>query len=120
MARCGPNVAHSRSGEASSQKQESCLHCCAAQADLYNEVHPNKAFPDGAPYWTYDAGANETYNFRSAVLRYFLLYYVHYCMQFCTVYGSVYGTVYCAFPNGPACVTRGLGCTLRRGDEGDS
>jgi len=46
------------------------LSCSAVQADLYNEVHPNTAFPDGAPYWEYDAGVNETYNFRSAVQRY--------------------------------------------------
>lgn len=40
------------------------------QADLFNEVHPNKSFPEKSPYWTYDAGENEKYNFRSATLRY--------------------------------------------------
>jgi len=55
------------------RRSDSFLYCSVlscAQADLFNEVHPNKSFPAKAPYWTYDAGENEKYNFRSATLRY--------------------------------------------------
>lgn len=48
----------------------SCAVHNVLQADLFNEVHPNRSFPEKAPYWTYDAGENEKYNFRSATLRY--------------------------------------------------
>jgi len=35
----------------------SLLYCTVVvQADLFNEVHPNPSFPEGAPYWQEDAG----------------------------------------------------------------